>query len=247
MMWRCFVALSRASSVRAVAGLPEVSEIPCKGAASGHAGSLPGKLERLLAATVGGCARRLLAQRLELQDKRAAGPAVLGGRVQVPLSLGGVLETTSDSLRLRQRISAPQWIRSAAPRHVRQYAAGRARAFGAARARDPQRRTRRLGDEPPRAAEGPTGASSRTATASGLHTLRASQLARIAARACCWFESCERAHAPRQPRLEPSQYVGGLSRRLRLVGQDSNQQQALISLSKQSARGGARGPRPSVH
>ena len=29
---------------------------------------------------------------------------------------------------------------------------------------------------------------------------RRSQLARVSARASCWFESCERAHAPRQPR-----------------------------------------------
>ena len=44
---------------------------------------------------------------------------------------------------------------------MRRRAVGRARAFGAARARDPQRRTRRLADESPRAAEGPTAACSR--------------------------------------------------------------------------------------
>ena len=36
------------------------------------------------------------------------------------------------------------------------------------------------------------------------------------ARACCRFESCREAHAPRQPRHCPSRYGGGLSRRLRL-------------------------------
>jgi hypothetical protein len=35
-------------------------------------------------------------------------------------------------------------------------------------------------------------------------------------------------------------YVGGLSRRLRRWGHDSNQQQALVSVSKQSARGSPR-------
>jgi len=30
-----------------------------------------------------------------------------------------------------------------------------------------------------------------------------------AARACCWFESCERAHAPRQPRLSRLNMSGG--------------------------------------
>jgi hypothetical protein len=38
------------------------------------------------------------------------------------------------------------------------------RLSGAARVRDPQRRTRRLADEPPRAAEGPTAASPRALT-----------------------------------------------------------------------------------
>ena len=49
----------------------------------------------------------------------------------------------------------------AAPYGERRCTAGRARAFGAACARDPQRRTRRLDDEPPRAVEGPTAASLR--------------------------------------------------------------------------------------
>src|SRR6185369_2032875 len=47
--------------------------------------------------------------------------------------------------------------------------------------RDPQRRTRRLQSEPPRAAEGPT---------AWLATLRLARASASTARACCRFESC---------------------------------------------------------
>ena len=50
------------------------------------------------------------------------------------------------------------------------------------------------------------------------------------------FESCERAHAPRQPRPVRRNISGAVTARLRLWGRDSNQQQALVSVSERSAR-----------
>ncbi len=68
------------------------------------------------------------------------------------------------------------------------------------KAADPQRRTRRLGDEPPRAAEGPTAGSCRTeATPRSLGSRTRRELSRDGSGSVL-VESCERAHALRESR-----------------------------------------------
>jgi hypothetical protein len=66
------------------------------------------------------------------------------------------------------------------------------------------------GAKPPRAAEGPTAASlPYRSSASRALGSRRSQSARAASQARCWFESCKRAHAPRQPLRVRRDTVGG--------------------------------------
>jgi hypothetical protein len=129
---------------------------------------------------------------------------------------------------------APQWIRGVAPCGERRGAAGRARAFGAARARDPQRRTRRQGA--PRAAEGPGWGVPNRCSLLGFGLTSTSRLARAAARACCWFESCERAHAaaPSAPsRSQSFEAVGGevVSRECERCAKDESRELVLRTAS----------------
>jgi len=86
----------------------------------------------------------------------------------------------------------------------------------------------RPGPSTPDAAEGPTAASSRVCCGfPGILSIEDRSRAPLKARACCWFESCERRTRRASPvRRDTS---GGLSRRLSLWVHDSNQQQALVS------------------
>jgi len=124
----------------------------------------------------------------------------------------------------------------AAPAWPLRYGRSCSAASQPARDRGPQGRTRR--QSAPRAAEGITVAPRLVLVARlGLGATEPWTSAIVAtARACCRFESCERAHAARQPRNCMARQGGGLARRLRHWGHDSKRQQALVpSLKRKPA------------